>query len=86
MIRVHIEVEARFRPILVDALGANPAGVFLFANNKMRDNPYQTELVGVVAFVQQARKFRETKSKNNRFLDKSCLNSRPSGMACTRFG
>ena len=53
MICVHIDVEARLRPKLVDALGAKPAGVFLFANNKMRNNPYQTELAGVVVFVHQ---------------------------------
>jgi hypothetical protein len=39
MIRVHIDVGSSFRPILLDALGANPVGVFLFANNKMRNNP-----------------------------------------------
>lgn len=43
------------------------------------NTPYQIELVEIVAFVQQVSKFRETESKNNRFLDKICLNSRPSG-------
>jgi hypothetical protein len=33
------------------------AGVFLFANNKMRNNPDQIELVEVVAFVQQQPNF-----------------------------
>jgi len=47
MIRVHIDVVVRFRPKLLDALGAKPAGVFLFANNKMCNNPYQIELVGL---------------------------------------
>ena len=46
MIRVHIDVGSSFRPILLDALGANPVGVFLFANNKMRNNPDQIELGG----------------------------------------
>ena len=57
MICVHIDVEVRFRPKLVDALGAKPASVCLFANNKMRNNPYQTELAGVGVFGQQEPNF-----------------------------
>jgi hypothetical protein len=47
MISVHIDLAVRFRPKLPDALGANPAGVFLFANNEIRNNRYQIELVGL---------------------------------------
>ncbi len=42
MIRVHIEVGSLFPS---DPLGANPVGVFLFVNNKMREQP-KYELVG----------------------------------------
>jgi hypothetical protein len=38
--------DPRAYPKLLDALGAEPAGVFLFANNKMRNNPDQIELGG----------------------------------------
>ncbi len=70
MIRVHIEVEARFRRKLLDALGAKPTGVFLLANNKMRNNPYQTELVGIVAFKQQAPDFTRLNQRTTDFWTK----------------
>ena len=38
--------DPRAYPKLLDALGAEPAGVVLFANNKMRNNPDQIELGG----------------------------------------
>jgi hypothetical protein len=70
MIRVHIDVVVRFRPKLLDALGAKPAGVFLFANNKMRDNPDQIDFVGVVAFVQQEPNFTRLNQRTTDFWTK----------------
>jgi hypothetical protein len=59
----------------------SPAGVFLFANNKMRDNPDQIELVGIVPFMQQRSNF-VLLSKHNLFLDKISLESETVGNAC----
>jgi len=70
MIRVHIDVVVRFRPKLLDALGAKPAGVFLLANNKMRNNPYQTEVARVVAYVQQEPNFTKLNQRATDFWTK----------------